>query len=149
VAKPTTLSAAKLLIQLGDGASPEVFSAPCGLITKGINFSAEASDTLVPDCDDPDLPSWIERQIRSLSAGISGSGVLATAAFPIWQAYFFSGAAKNARVKIDTTLANNGGHFAGSFVLTSFNITGELGDKIQVEIEMASDGEVVWVPASV
>jgi predicted secreted protein len=148
LAKPTTLSAAKLIIQLGDGEVSEVFSAPCGLITKGISFTAEANDSLVPDCDNPDLASWTERTIRALSAGVTGSGVLATSALPIWQEYFFSAEAKNVRIKIDTTLALNGGHFAGSFVLTSFNITGELGDKIQVEVELQSNGEVVWVDAS-
>src|SRR5690606_33512417 len=58
MAPPKTAAWYKMLIQVGDGADPEVFSAPCGLTTRGLNFSAETSDTTVPDCDDPSLPSW-------------------------------------------------------------------------------------------
>jgi predicted secreted protein len=149
VAKPTTLSAAKLLIMLGDGASPtEVFAAPCGLTTKGINFSAASNDITVPDCDDPDAASWSERVISALSGTVSGSGVLAMESLETWRDYFFGGVSKNARVKIDTTLANNGGYFEGAFILTTFNITGEIGNKIQVEIELQNDGPVTWVAAS-
>ncbi|MFC7399590.1 phage tail tube protein [Chelatococcus sp. GCM10030263] len=149
MAKPTTLSAAKLLVMLGDGATPtEAFTAPCGLTTKGISLSAASNDITVPDCDDPDAASWSERVISALSGTVSGSGVLAMESFETWRDYFFSGASKNARVKIDTTLANNGGYFEGKFILTTFNVTGELGNKIQVEIELQNDGEIVWVDAS-
>jgi len=149
LAKPTTLSAAKLLILLGDGATPtEAFTAPCGLTTKGINFSAASNDITVPDCDDPDAAAWSERVISALSGTVSGSGVLAMESLETWREFFFSGVSKNARVKIDTTLANNGGYFEGKFICTTFNLTGEIGNKIQVEIELQNDGEITWVDAS-
>jgi hypothetical protein len=152
MAKPTTASWSKLLIMLGDGATPtETFAAPCALTTKGISFTADTSDSNVPDCDDPDLPSWVERVPRGFSAEISGGGRLALGADNLgkWVTWWESGAAKNIRVKLDVPLADNGGHWAGRFVLTAFGISGNEDDgKIGIEVTMQSDGEVVWVDAS-
>lgn len=151
MAKPVTASWSKLLIMVGNGAGPEVFAAPCALISKGISLTADTSDSNVPDCDSPDLPSWVNRVVRSLTAGVTGSGRLAlgAAGSGVWRAWFLSGAAKNCRIKIDVPLANDGGYYAGSFVLTAMNITGNESDgKIGVDVTMASDGEVTWVPAS-
>jgi predicted secreted protein len=148
MARPTTYSAKKLLILLGDGGTPEVFAAPCGLTTRGIEFSKETNDVTVPDCDDPDLPAWSERSVRTLSASVSGSGILAAEAFATWRAAFLDTDPTNARIKIDDILANGGGYFSGRFHLSGFSITGEIGDKIQVEITMESDGEVTWVNAA-
>ena len=149
MARPTTASWTKLLIMLGNAASPEVFTAPCALTTKGISFSADTSDSNVPDCDDPDAPSWVERVKRSLSAGITGSGRLAMESLPTWWNFYKQDESKNVRVKLDVSAANNGGHWAGKFVLTAFNIEGNENDgKIGVSVTLASDGEVVWVPAT-
>lgn len=150
MAKPTTASWSKLLIMLGDGATPtEVFTAPCALTTKGITFSADTSDSNVPDCDNPDLPSWVERTVRGLSGEISGSGRLALESLPTWRTWFFGGARKNIRVRIDVPLANNGGYFAMGAVLTGFGVSGNEDDgKLGVEVTIQSDGEVTWVPAA-
>lgn len=148
MAKPKTAASSKLLILLGDGATPEVFTAPCGLTTKGLNFSAETNDVMVPDCDNPDDPAWTERVVSSLSGTITGSGVLAMESLPVWRAFFFSGAARNCRVRLAVPLADNGGHFEGRFLLTSFEITGEIGNKVQVSVELMNDGEVAWVAAT-
>ncbi len=150
MAKPKTASWSRLLVQLGDGATPtEVFTAPCALITKGLSFSAETSDSNVPDCDNPDLPSWVERNVRALSAEITGAGRLALSAQSPWRTWFMGGEAKNVRIKLDVPLADGGGHYAGKFRLTRLNFTGnESEGKIGVEVTMVSDGEVAWVAAS-
>lgn len=148
MAPPKTAPWYKMLIQVGDGADPEVFSAPCGLTTRGINFSAETSDTTVPDCEDPSLPSWTERVARALSAGISGSGVLALATHETWRQWFLSGEARNCRMKLDVPVGDGGGHYEGRFVLTTFNLGASEDDgKISVEVELQNDGAVVWVAA--
>lgn len=147
MARPTTYSAKKLLILLGDGGTPEVFAAPCGLTTRGIEFSKETNDVTVPDCDDPDLPAWTERSVRTLSGSVSGSGILAAEAHATWRAAFLNTNSVNCRIKIDDTLGNGGGYYAGRFHLSAFSITGEIGDKLQVEITLDNDGEVTWVDA--
>lgn len=148
MAKPTTYAASKLYVSLGNGATPtEVFTAPCGLTTRGITFSKETNDTTVPDCDDPDAPSWTERGVRALSAEFSGSGVLAAEAFPAWRAAYELTLSRNARVGLNVPLVQAGGYWMGKFHLTAFGVTGDLGDKVNVNVTMISDGVVTWVPA--
>lgn len=147
MAKPTTRSWTKLSIWPGDGGSPEVFTSKvCGLTSKGFTISSETSDSTVPDCDDPDLPAWVERVTRSSSAEISGSGVMAEETFDFWRDWKLDGTAKNVRVIMD--LLGTPGYFAGSFLLTSLEITGNQDDgKINVTVTLQSNGEITWVDA--
>jgi|SRR5215207_5772319 len=149
MAKPTTYNGSKLYIQLGNGATPtELFTAPCGLTTRGITFTKDTNDVTVPDCDDPDLPAWTERAVASFSAEVTGSGILAAEALPTWRTSFLNAVSSNARIGINAPLAQAGGHYAGKIHITSFAITGEVGDKINVAVTLVSDGALTWVPAS-
>jgi hypothetical protein len=145
MAKPTTLRWSKLSIWPGDGGSPEAFASKvCGLNAKGFSISGETSDSNVPDCDDPDLPSWTERTIRALSSGVTGAGLMAEETFDFWKDWMLSGEAKNVRIILDGVALD--GYFAGAYVLTAFELTGNEGDgKIGVSVTMASDGPVTWV----
>jgi hypothetical protein len=148
MAQPTTASWTKLLILLGDGEVSEGFAAPCAP-TKGIAITAETSDNTIQDCADPDAPTWVARVARALSAEVSGSGRLALESWETWKDWMLSGEGKNIRVKIDVPLANNGGHFAMSAVLTGLTVSGNEDDgKIGVDVTMVSDGQVTWVDAS-
>lgn len=136
--KPTTVAGRLLTIELGDGADPEVFTAPCGLKTKGFNGTANATETTIYDCDDPTAPADIERDINTLSREITGSGVLAKASVATWDDWFASGASKNVKVSIPGT-----GWFTwtGAAVLTAFNVNGPEEGKVEVEVTIQSDGE--------
>lgn len=144
MAKPTTAAGSKLSIWLGNAASPEVFAAPCGLTTRGINFSASSNDIDVPDCESPDDPAWVERVVKSLQAGVTGSGVLAKEALDTWESFFFDAVAKNCRVIIDWG-AGVTRRYDGAFICSSWNVTGVIGNKIQVELKLDSDGEITPV----
>lgn len=147
MAQPTTLNASKLSIWIGSSSSPGTFVAPCGLTTRGINFTASTNDVTVPDCDDPDLPSWTARVVQALSAGITGSGILAVEAVPTWREFFFDATSKMCRVVLDGTglaASLDLGYFEGLFICSALNITGDLGNKVQVEINMTSDGQIFW-----
>jgi predicted secreted protein len=147
MAQPTTLNASKLSIWIGSSSSPGAFIAPCGLTTRGIQLSASTNDITVPDCDDPDAPSWTARVVQALSAGVSGSGILAIEALPTWRLFFMEATSKMCRVVIDGTglaAALDCGYFEGLFICSALNITGDLGNKIQVEVTMTSDGQLFW-----
>jgi predicted secreted protein len=139
----------EFVVLLGDGASVEVFSAPCGLTSRGFNQTASTQDTTVPDCADDEAPAFVGRGVDSLSGSISGSGVLAMDSFSIWKDWFLSGLSKNIQILVDKPMADGGGHWAGAFVLTSFNITSERGQKAAAEVTMESDEAYVWVAATV
>lgn len=146
MSRPTTMKGSQLVIELGDGASPvEGFVAPCALNTKGINFTATPNEANVPDCDNPDAPLWPERTITTLSATITGAGTLAFESYDTWRAWFASGLERNVRVRFNVPDPNDG-YYEGSFVLTTFNTTGNQGEFVTIDVEMQSDGEVVWVP---
>lgn len=143
MARPTTLRGSKLLIMLGDGADPEVFTAPCALSTKAFNRSATTNDFNVADCDDPDAPVWTERAKGALSSGITGSGTLAKESIDTWEAFFEDVDSRNIRVKIDYAVGPR--TYEGKYHLTTFNITGEQDGLMQYEIELTSDGPVTKV----
>ena len=149
MAKPITSRASQLIIKLGDGETPEVFLAPCGLNTKGINFTKEMNDTPVPDCDNPDAPAWTERAVTTLSAQVSGDGILSMADLDTWWDFNTSTISKNAQVvlAVDAPNAALGGMWTGKFLMQGFNVTGELGNKVQVAVDLLSDGEIIWTPA--
>lgn len=148
MAKPNTMKGSHLLILLGDGASPETFASPCGLTTKAINMDASTNEFNVPDCADPDAPSWTERVVNALSASVPGSGVLSLADLADWRDWFLSGAARNIQVSLNETLALGGGYFEMSAVMTTFNISGNQGELANLEVAIQSNGPVTWVDAA-
>lgn len=143
MAQPTVLPGTKLLILVGDGASPEVFGQPCGLTTTGIDFSASTSTTLIPDCDNPEAPAWEAKDVNGLSASVTGTGVMAVESFEIWNDWFQDAEAKNCQIKLDHA---DLGYWEGQFLLTSLKYGGTRGEKVTVDITMDNTGAVTWVP---
>lgn len=145
MAQPTVLAGTKLLILVGNGASPEVFLAPCGLTTKGIDFSASSNTTVLPDCTDPEAAAWEAKDINALSASVTGNGVMAVESFAMWNEWFQSAAPRNVQIKLDDAAL---GHWAGSFILSGLKFGGVRGNKVTVDVTMANNGAVVWVDAA-
>ena len=150
MAPPKTMSGRQLLVQISDGADPEVFAHDCLINTeRGIAFASETNREMIPDCDDPDAPGWSEVTVSGQSATITGAGRLHTASVSEWFDWFTSGAAKNVRVLLNgVSLANGGGHWAGAFKLTSWEVTGPETGRAAVSVTLESDGVVTWVDAS-
>lgn len=135
MAQAQTLTFSQFLVQLGNGANPEVFASPCGLNSRSFNRTAATNDTNVPDCDNPDAPSWLERDVVSLSASISGAGVVADEDFDVWNAWFESGASKNLEIKLGTRT------WLGPYKCTKLNLTGARGSRVTFDVTLDSDGE--------
>jgi hypothetical protein len=148
MAKPITSRSSQFLIKLGDGGSPEVFTAPCGLNSKGINFTKDFNDIAVPDCDNPEAPAWTERAVTQMAAEISGDGILSMGDLEDWIAFNESTVSKNVEIVLDVDAPNAtlGGKWTGKFLMGTFNVTADLGSKVQVAVSMSSDGQVTWVP---
>jgi hypothetical protein len=148
MAKPTTLPFAAFIVKLGLGdGPPETFIAPCGFTKKSLKLSAQSSDTIVPDCDDPTLPAWIERNITSLSAEVSGSGVLSMGGLATWRTWFLSGLSKNVQVILNLPGASGGGYFQGPAILSDFPLDVDLkseGGRTQMSVTLQNDGQWTW-----
>lgn len=134
-----TLKFSQFLIKIGNGASPEVFTAPCGLNSRGFNRTAAMNETNVPDCQDPDQPSWLERDVVSLSGELSGSGVVDDADFDTWDTWFQSGTTKNVQINLNLRT------WQGPAKLQNLNITGERGSRVTFEATIVTDGEIARV----
>lgn len=133
----TTLKFSQFLIQLGNGASPEVFASPCGLNSRGFSRTAATNDTNVPDCDAPDAPSWLERDVVSLSASLTGSGVVADEDFDTWDTWFDAGTSKNVKITLGTR------SWIGPAKLTKLNVTGSRGKRVEFDVSIESDGALI------
>lgn len=144
-----TLNGEKLLVQIGDGATPETFAVDCLINTeRGISFSADTQEFVVPDCLAPDDPAWKEVTKDGLSASVNGAGMLHTSSVETWFNWFKSSDTKNLRVKVDVAGADGGGYWQGAFHLTAFEVTGNRKEKSTVSVTLMSSGEVTWTDAA-
>lgn len=144
--KATTFTFGQFLIKVGDGASPEVFTAPCGLTAKAFNQTATLAETTTPDCTDPDAPADVERGVVSKSRNITGSGVLAEESFDTWQNWYDAGTSKNCRVY---PMGASGGYYEGKYVLETFNLAAPgIGQRSTGDISLQSDGPSTWTAGS-
>lgn len=143
--KPTVIPGTSLLILVGDGASPEVFAQPCGLTSNAFSLTAATGSTVIPFCDDVEAAAFDSKTVTSLSAQATGSGVMAVESFDTWNDWFLSGNAKNAQIKLNNAAL---GQYEGSWVLSSFKLTGTRGQKVTVDITLDNADIVTWVPAT-
>ena len=126
-----------ILVQVGDGESPEVFAHDC-LINgdRSIAMSASTVTNEVPRCDDPSAPSKTMRAVVATDSSISGSGKMHSSSVKTWQDWLLSGEPKNIRVKHNET---GKWQVAGSYVLTSFQVNGtpKTNAEVSVTLEQA------------
>ena len=152
MALPDTAKWTDLIISLGDGAVPEVFTASCLLRTeKGISFTTATTETPIFDCTDAAEAAWMEREGTALSATISGTGKLDMAEWDVWRDWLLARSRKNIRASFNVSLARNGGYFAGPFLLTTFEARGNVEDQgglLMSTIELQSASKLTWTPAA-
>lgn len=133
----------KLLLKVGDGASPEVFSQYCSInAERGITFTANTNDVDIPDCEDPDLLAWVVREKVNLSVSVTGSGTLNTPDVQEFVDWFESPEPRNCKIVVDVPSADGGVIFTGAFHLTEFTLTGNRGEKMQTSVSLNSDGAI-------
>lgn len=136
-------SGVKLLVKIGDGASPEVFSTFCTInAERGITFTAGTNDQDIPDCSDPEKIAWVVREKSNLSATITGAGVVNTPDVQEFYDYLISPTSRNVKVIVDVPSSDGGVIFSGKFHLTEFSITGNRGEKQNANISLSSDGAI-------
>ncbi|MBZ9943439.1 phage tail protein [Mesorhizobium sp. BR1-1-13] len=141
MAQASTIKGGKIRILLGDSASPEVFTAPCGMTQRGLTLTKALNDVVIPDCIDPDKVSWLGRDAASLSMSISGQGVLASESIEAWLDAGESIDSVSAKVEIEfpaTTYT-----YTGKMHVESLEIGANNGERATITISMQSDGEMV------
>lgn len=140
MAQPTTARFGKFKIELGDGATPEVFSAPCGFTSKSLTLTKNLEEVTIPDCADPDAVAWVGRDASTLSASVSGEGVLASESVETWLDAFE--ATESVSVRISIIFAAKTVTWLGKMHLSTFTPSADQGGRVTVSVEMQSDGEL-------
>lgn len=143
MAQAKTVRGVKLLVKIGDGGSPETFTHNCSInAARSFELASQVNEFAVPDCDDPDLMAWLEREKISIGSTINGAGILNSDDIPFFSAYAISPDPKNVRCVVDVPGADGGGYWPGAFLLTTFGITGDRGGKVEVNLAFQSTGIV-------
>lgn len=146
MAPPTTAKFGKFIILLGDGATPEVFAAPCGFTSKSLTLSKNLQEIDIPDCDDPDAIAWIGRDAQNLSAQIQGDGVAAAESIQDWNDAFQNVDSVSAKVEIEFSTGTL--TYTGLWQVDNLTFGAEQAGRVTLSVSMQSDGEIVdtWVP---
>jgi hypothetical protein len=133
----------QLLIMVGDGATPEVFTAYCTInAARSITGEAATNDFNIPDCADPDALGWLAREKVSLSYSCEGAGILNTPDVKTFTDWLADPLSRNCQIVVDVPSTDGGVVFAGPFHLTKFEITGDRGSKMEATVSLVSDGEI-------
>lgn len=149
MALPTTITFGQFKLYLGDGGGSEVFVAPCSFASRALSLSKDLADTVLPDCADSDLPTWVVRDAVSKSASINGEGVMDRGSLATWRQWFEQTGGKNCRLEIAGTGVQGGGYWQGPFHLTQFEIKGGKSDgRVKISVQASSAGDITWVAAA-
>lgn len=143
MAKPITAKFGKFFVRLSNGAVPPVFTAPCGFTSKGLTRSKTFGEVNIPDCDDPDAPAWVERDVQSMTGSISGDGVLAKTAVPVWESALASTDSIAAEIEVEWPDGSSD-VWTGNFHVESFEVTATLGERVNVSVSLQSDGPITY-----
>lgn len=150
MAQANTIRFGRCFILIGDGATPEVFAAPCGFSELTMTINIESNTVNIPDCEDPDLAAWLATDIVSQQMTLQGTGVLDQQAMQMWQDWWLDGGAeeRNVRWFRDLTAANGGGYFEAPAVLTAYEETGSRGQRWQNSVGIALNGKPTFTAAA-
>ena len=143
MAQPKTFTGSKILIMVGDGATPEVFAHPCLInASRSFQLSATTVDSVVPDCDDMEAPAWTEREKDAISATVTGEGVMDADSLEEYLTWVTEAASRNCKIVIADGQAA-GQTLTGKFHLTEFQNSGDRKAKTESSITLMSDGPLV------
>lgn len=126
--------AKELVIERGDGASPEVFSYVCGLRSKTFTMSNASIDTTVPNCEDPSLPIIATARPGRQTLTFQGDGLFDNAT--VGKAVF-----DDARNQTETNYRitiPGVGSFAGPMFVSDYSNSGDMEDPLAFS--------ATWVP---
>lgn len=148
MAAAKTIKFGETLLLLGGTLIGDPFVTPCGFTSLGLSVNIEINTTNIPDCSDPDLPAWLAADEVSKQMVLTGEGVIDTDAWKVWNAWVLAGGARYVRWFLDLTGANGGGYFQAPALLSTFEQTGERGQRWTGSIGLTMDGKPTWTAAA-
>lgn len=144
MAQAQTIRFGEQALLIGDGATPEVFSAPCGITSLTKSTSTNTSDIDIPDCDDPDLVVWLGIDEVSKRMTLTFSGTIAQQSLALWQEWELDGGLRNVRWLRNLNDLALRGYLEGPALLTEFEETSEARGRYTFTGTIIFDGKPVW-----
>lgn len=145
MAEAITMRGNQILVKVSNGLDPEVFAHPCLINTsRGISFTTQNNQVIVPDCDNPSDPAWTRTIKESMTATVSGAGTLHLPNLEDYFNWVKSSDPKNCQIVVGIASQTLGGYFSGAFQLTEFELQGEGNSLAEATISLSSDGAVTW-----
>jgi len=141
MAAPTTARFGKFRVLIGNDADPIVYTSPCGFTSKSLTLTKDLTDVNLPDCDDPDAVAWVGRDASSLSASVSGEGVMAAQSVETWLDAWEN--SDSVPVKIEVEFPAKTVTWTGLMHIATFTAGAEQGGRVTANVELQSDGELV------
>ncbi len=134
-----------LLIKVGDGADPEVFSNVCGLKDRSFDLSANSVDTTKPSCTNPGGPVQKTGRPGITSRTFQGNGTFVSSiVMKSFMTKVINTEIFNAQVIVPGL-----GTFEGPFFVANFQASGDMENDMQFSatFEAASELEFTAEPA--
>lgn len=110
-------------IQFGDGATPEVFTEPCGITGRSRNFNINTQTEDLPDCDDPDIVSFESPFKISVGESIDIQFIASATLEPLLVDLAYDDEQTNIRYVINK--GSRVGYYEGPAILTALSFTSE------------------------
>ncbi len=140
-------SGEQLVIQLGNGATPEVFAASYTInTTRTLDLTATASSTELADPITPSNPAQVWRQIKSIDLKFSGSGIADAPSIAALVNWWQGGQPKNVKIIQNRTGAAGGFTFSLAMVVTSLQLAGVRGDLQTFTGTFEASGTIAFAP---
>lgn len=136
------------IIKVGNGASPEVFTAVCGVENVTVNRTVNTTDRFRRDCAKPGQVPTRKVRVTGRQWDATGSGVVNVDEFDTFDDAL--GISKNYRVEFGKRDGSDTGeiigYYAGPAVMTAANVN--MGaEEGTAEITLAGEDDITWTTA--
>jgi len=129
------------LLKIGDGASPEVFSALAGINSKSLTINNSSIDVTTPDASSPGGALFSASLNGLKSVSVSGDGIFLDETAEARMNTVAMAADPEANFEI---VVPDFGTYAGAFKITSLDFGGETEGGVTFSLSLESNGEVTF-----
>jgi|TARA_B110000977_G_scaffold198145_2_gene282328 TP901-1 family phage major tail protein len=133
-----------MLIKIGDGADPEVFSNLCGLNSKTLSVNNTSIDVTTPDCTTPEGALWTQTLAGLKNISVSGDGFFEDSVAEARAVSIANGADNAVNLQI---VIPDLGTYSGAFRLATLEYGGETEGGVTYSVSLESNGAITYAAA--